>query len=80
MPWASRKALSRWRNGDAEGWPEGALGRCEYRPATQDSEQSEDAANAPGRVGKLGIRETMSLSAEFCLMWFIVCFDLGILV
>ncbi|KAH0602656.1 uncharacterized protein H6S33_008306 [Morchella sextelata] len=71
MPWASRKALARWRNDDAEGWVEGALGRCEYRPVTQDCEQSEDAANAPGRAGKLGIRETMRLSAEFCLMWFI---------
>lgn len=70
IPWAARESPSWWRKGAKDGGSS-ILGRGEYYPVAQEADA---AVNMPGEEGKLGIKETMRLSAEFCLMWFVVSF------
>lgn len=68
IPWAKQNGPGWWRKErkDEEN------SRGEYYPVTQEGEQT---GNIPGEE-KMGTTQTMRLSAEFCLMWFIVSFYL----
>lgn len=70
IPWAVREGPSWWRKGGKDGGSS-ILGRGEYFPVAQEADA---AVSMLGKEGKLGIKQTMRLSAEFCLMWFVVSF------
>lgn len=68
IPWVKQKGPGWWRK---EKKDEGNS-RGEYYPVTQEGEQT---GNIPEEE-KLGTTQTMRLSAEFCLMWFVVSYYL----
>lgn len=67
IPWAIQKGPG-WRKEKKDE----SSDRGEYYPVTQEMEQT---TNLP-REERLGTTQTMRLSAEFCLMWFVVSFTI----
>lgn len=76
IPWATRQGPSWWRKERKDRGNSVSSGG-EYYPVAQEADAADAAVNTPEEDGKLGIMQTMRLSAEFCLMWFVVSFCLS---
>ena len=69
LPWGAREGWKRWKRG----------GPGDYA-ALAEVEEEEEGGGGEGEVGRkrdasgrLGIRETMKLSLQFCALWFTAC-------
>lgn len=67
-----REGASWWRK-ESEYGGDNVFSRGEYYPVAQEREP---AGDTPEGEEKLGTMQTARLSAEFCLMWFVVSFCL----
>lgn len=70
IPWAIQKGPG-WRK-EKKNERNNVFDRGEYYPVTQEMEGTTNLL----REAKLGTTQTMRLSAEFCLMWFVVSFTI----
>lgn len=73
LPWVSREGFQWWRKERVK--DRAVLSHGQYYPITQETEQEDDVDIRDEGEGKLGTVQTMRLSFEFVLMWFIVSFN-----